>query len=605
MFNRSDLESLDLASKMSLLEDSDTLIFEKIENEKELKEIPTHIIGQLLINSISSPSHKRLSFNNLTGRLFVFNPNYFSINRKNDKEQIFKIVGLELKITPSLKVDLNVRTFSSLLLKAKMDFTKRSIAKYPKYTFAHSTQTLKRVLDSDNVSFEDLYILKQTSNKGREQKSIIPFLDFKSMDNFKDSKVGMLDELFQKVEKSLNDYAQFSFDSVQIENVVRYTNSNFFKSVNLNLSITDLIKEEDSGDRVKLVSKELCTLSNNIHIVSKKKSDHEIKLIHNKSFYAKYDLPDPYESSLDVQHITIEDFNMNSKASIKAVAYELALKSDIKKEFVSIVDWSKYNFSNKWVFGIKKEDSFYFLSILPNGKMEFELFEPNLFNQNELDELCDIFNENSEVEFLVKDNHGNINFITKTNGFSIPEYEKISEVLFNENKSIKLQKPQAIEFVKQVFEYEKQEVIFDRIESIDKWSKESLLSCFDNRADKKNFVTHVESIKGEILKSYFRDKSRYEILDSQLDIHHYQQSENDYYFVGVKGSGIQQQISRASIIRKICTYNGSSLIFDKLLPLMNVDFVKNGDLTVIPFPLKYLREWEKCNQVSVSKNSNN
>lgn len=90
-----------------------------------------------------------------------------------------------------------------------------------------------------------------------------------------------------------------------------------------------------------------------------------------------------------------------------------------------------------------------------------------------------------------------------------------------------------------------------------------------------------------------RDKSKYEILDSQLDIHHFILDKEHYYFVGVNGSGIKQLISRASRIRKINPYKDSKFIFDELLPLMNVDFIKNGDLTVIPFPLKYLREWTK------------
>lgn len=33
--------------------------------------------------------------------------------------------------------------------------------------------------------------------------------------------------------------------------------------------------------------------------------------------------------------------------------------------------------------------------------------------------------------------------------------------------------------------------------------------------------------------------------------------------------------------------------FEKLLPLMNVTFVHNGQLTIVPFPFKYLREYVK------------
>ena len=52
-------------------------------------------------------------------------------------------------------------------------------------------------------------------------------------------------------------------------------------------------------------------------------------------------------------------------------------------------------------------------------------------------------------------------------------------------------------------------------------------------------------------------------------------------------------INRAANIRKIEPFKDSILMFEKLLPLMNVTFVHNGQLTIIPFPFKYLREYVK------------
>lgn len=46
-------------------------------------------------------------------------------------------------------------------------------------------------------------------------------------------------------------------------------------------------------------------------------------------------------------------------------------------------------------------------------------------------------------------------------------------------------------------------------------------------------------------------------------------------------------------IRKIEVYKDSQELFSRLLPLMDVGFVSNGQLTVIPFPFKYLREYVK------------
>ena len=52
-------------------------------------------------------------------------------------------------------------------------------------------------------------------------------------------------------------------------------------------------------------------------------------------------------------------------------------------------------------------------------------------------------------------------------------------------------------------------------------------------------------------------------------------------------------INRVANIRKIEPFEDSILMFEKLLPLMNVTFVHNGQLTIIPFPFKYLREYVK------------
>jgi hypothetical protein len=56
---------------------------------------------------------------------------------------------------------------------------------------------------------------------------------------------------------------------------------------------------------------------------------------------------------------------------------------------------------------------------------------------------------------------------------------------------------------------------------------------------------------------------------------------------------MRSRVEKASLIRKIKGYNGSVSHFDTLLPLMNIVFVKNGQLTVYPFPFKYLNEYIK------------
>jgi hypothetical protein len=596
LFDKKTIDHTDLSKELEKIDEGETLSF-NILNKNEIEEIAEHTISQLLINSISTPNHKKLTFNNLTGKLYLFSPAFLKISKSQDKEQIFKIVALELNISPDLSLQLNVRTFSSVLLSKQMDFSKKKFNEYPKYTFVHATGTLKRVLNSDNIAGENQYILKQTSRNGVSEKNNIPYLIFKNLEEFENSKIGILNSAIQSIEGKLSNYLSIEFAQIPIKDTVRYSNSFKIGDFKENIFLLDLVQDEDSTEQIKNVQNELNNIIPKANIkISKKESanGYNLKLIHNRSYYEKYEKKDPYNASSISQHFTLEDFKAYSKATLKVLITESIIKNDIKNNQISIVDWKNYGFNKDWIFGNKIDEQFCFLTINPNGNLRFVNFEPNLFNQNEYDMLCEIFNDNTNVEFIVKDEKGNINLIKRTPNFTIPNYEIIYNTLKNEAAELNLTKTEAIRYVVETFEdLEKQNSITNKINTLNHWNKKSLLDCFDNRNDKKCFVKNVEKESGEILKSYLRDKTRYEIIDSQLDIHLLEENGKTFYYVGIKGEGIQQQISRASTIREIETHQDSEIIFDKLLPLMNVDFVKNGDLTVLPFPIKFLNEWKK------------
>ena len=84
---------------------------------------------------------------------------------------------------------------------------------------------------------------------------------------------------------------------------------------------------------------------------------------------------------------------------------------------------------------------------------------------------------------------------------------------------------------------------------------------------------------------------REELLSSCLDIKTYEDSGRLYYFVGTIGEGMRAKIAKASNVRCIEGYNKGPILFNQLLPTMNIPFVHNNQLTVIPFPFKYLREY--------------
>ena len=88
------------------------------------------------------------------------------------------------------------------------------------------------------------------------------------------------------------------------------------------------------------------------------------------------------------------------------------------------------------------------------------------------------------------------------------------------------------------------------------------------------------------------EEARNDYMSGTLDINYIQMSgEVARFCVGEIGSGMKYTMERASVIREVQAVKNSSLIFKDILPLMGVEFVRYGMLTVMPFLFKYLREY--------------
>jgi hypothetical protein len=76
-----------------------------------------------------------------------------------------------------------------------------------------------------------------------------------------------------------------------------------------------------------------------------------------------------------------------------------------------------------------------------------------------------------------------------------------------------------------------------------------------------------------------------------LDIYYKEVDNYALYSANQIGKGMLNTIARAANIRKVLPYGTAPIFFEELLQTMNVTFVRNGQLTIMPFPFKYLREY--------------
>ncbi len=82
-----------------------------------------------------------------------------------------------------------------------------------------------------------------------------------------------------------------------------------------------------------------------------------------------------------------------------------------------------------------------------------------------------------------------------------------------------------------------------------------------------------------------------ELYSGLCGINYYEIDGKYYYNVGQTLSNIQFQILRASHFYKINCIDNSECIIPNLLELMSVSFVKYNENTVLPYPIKYLKEY--------------
>jgi len=497
--------------------------------------IDDYIVLQLLLNSLGSVDHPLLRFNNLTGHLFCFHPNWVRKSRKDNV--IWQVPCAELRVTPEYRLTFDIRTFTSEKLKNRITFRKRKFEDYPKYVFS-VRNTLRRKMPDDK---DTAFIQRQIDG---EKTGNIDFLSIRSLKDFEASKMGIVSAAIQRYNVQFAEFSSIEFAEVpnfiaiDYDNTVKKENAALVKAAlkSSKIHIADGIGDDYSQNfcnRLKNLLQEKYQISATVgkRIVKEKLN---IYLIHNAAYYL--DGNDPHNKiypDAAVQHITLEDFSGNVDYALSTVIHEILIKSDLREKKIRLFDWKSLGFSEDIMFGMASEDEeierYYFMNIHPDGSFDIAEQELTLFELNAYSDCVDIFSlakQRSEtIKGIIRDAKGNINIIKDTGWVTIPEIFKIHKELKNGNTALR------------------------------------------NREKKA------------------------ELLNSVIDIREFVQDKKTYYFVGTSGYGMNHTLHTAANIRIIEPYMGADVMFERLLPLMNVTFVRNNQLTVIPFPFKYLKEY--------------
>ena len=585
------------------------------------------LLAQLLINSMRTPKHDAFRYSNLTGKLFYHDPAW------KYKDRFIRF--LEIVIDPGMYLNFNHETFKRV--------ENESLGTH---VIDPKTGEFRKKLKSDT----NVTTYKKGSLKHNHFR--VDNFDMTDYTHFCKSKMGVMEQFLKDVKENLSKYISIEF--MEREDAREFDISNWEKAgisdseygellKKKGVVIVDEIGTEKSKEIVNSLSVELLEhYGVEATIGDLTLESYNIRIIHNEEYYIENELPDPHNNikGYIVQHMTeeTEHFTESSGSSpaVRKIVQELIIKGDVKERFISIYDWKRLDSGKSWTFilrerrktefgentrhvnfaniEVKNYFDYYRLQIDCNGKMDFDSFcDADNEVSEEWEKICCAYDLVESKQFRVKNkidglfysDIDNIHAIIETREKSLPNITALMNMLRETDEKQKVQKDVLIQAMND-FELAYQ----DYYENVELW-KEKLLEKEEMITKKEvKKVLNMRTNVASLFNRFFHEKFgiwifgewRKEEFDAIYQIGNllnikYEYNDNDYddghtfvYYVGAKSKRISYP--NACCMRKVVSF-GDEIEYEELLPLMAVEFVRNNQYTVLPFPYKYLREYIK------------
>lgn len=474
-------------------------------------------------------------------RLFLY-----SLNNFNSEEIMFNNITGKLFITnPSwntkkgksfkalnINVDqnMNVVCEATSFNHTSLFSSKKILETYPKYVLSGKNGSLKRVLRlDDNGAFirKAVYI---------SQKTEIPFFSFFSRKEMESSKVYYIYKVFDLLKNRFINVMTFCFKEVPVyKKIAEIRDKHFmdkvketvaFKSINL-VNWSNSPEYDDTFNSIV----ELFSMGKIAPVTVSSKLDPEsynVIFLHCKEYYEQNKYKDPYGNipSNCVYQHITIEDSVDKIIKDEESIYETILKELLIKD--DIVNRNKISLDDWQNFAFSSD---YIFGKEKNGIHYFITIKPD-----------GSFKFDSKLDDFSRFNDGVLNecsdYLTDNKG-------KEKTVIANSNGDI---------------------IVISRT------------SLFTMPSP---LIFELENIS--------RNKeSRDNYLSGVVDVNLYNSLQ--FYNVGIKGSGMNSRIPKASHLYEIEVIKGRNFI-EELLETMAVSFVKYKSFTVVPYPVKYLNEF--------------
>ncbi len=584
-----------------------------------------HKLFQLFLNACAGSENPRYRYNNLTGKLYITSPNSKFFNPKGQSR-----VALEARVLPRHVISLDTVTFTALSRYddlAKNDWgkecpkRKKKLHDIEKYIFDPRHSTFRRCFEEEKVKAADKYVRMRPPRRFRKGK-LKNRIDFFSLNPkvYPHTKIALLNELlfdafyprfgayFTLEQKLITD----GFNSVQF----KPADESFSGLAEAPARLIDNV-----GDPVKL--KEIRTILRQEYGLQPRLTKKikpgclNLQFNHDAEYYGLDRAEkDPYlESTLDcaVQNFTLQQYLENGKNQLFKTLQEGHIKYDISQRRLTIFDWKRLQMDRDWYFAIaekpEEEMIFHFLAISPQGGLTFSTLTRDLFNQPFHELMAEVFTGANArkariTDGVIFDGGGNINVIEQTELRTYPDLHNVHHYIMN-GVTLDGATLQCAELRNFVREFMAGHGTTKQIAKLWKYLSEqgeaaaiNVIEVKDRLKGKnKQHLLFAELFKqrfGYWLKHPFKNKEQVDKAFAALvDIHTVEEEQGILFWANRDMGKSKGMFATSNVVRRLKGWKNSRLLFNRLLDTMAVDFVRVDAPSVIPFPFKMLREYQR------------
>lgn len=597
--------------KAALESEADDVCLREISSAALAEESPSWL-AQLLCNALPALGANGRMYHNLTGRLYYRDPAW----RRGRGEVPRCFWVLRLQLTWDRCVRLSVETFH------RAD-CKRAVPGEAQYLLDSQSGTLRRLLRQDPDHTTPRFAI---GSLDPSHHNTVPFLDFGSLEAFRSCRVGVLQRFLEDVRSLLAPCLTVQLQSLPEE--VRLGGRALDPNLQgirarlreVPLYLEDTVQSAASASLARALRRELEQYSGILLREGKPApGDGLFRLVHNKEHYADHPERDPHGQAprhCAVQHLTVEDFQLDhtapkEDAPLRKVLQEMAVKLDILDGRITCYDWAALGYTAPVSFVTMSANSrdkrpvYRRLQVFPDGTLQFCQWPGQLLWEDpEKEAIAAAFSKKNgkpdlDVEGLVYEDPGDIQIIRTTNRFTLPRLDKLHDLLFATRDGDWLDVAPLLSVVQSLLpdapdkDRLNLEILCSELAELGQQaSRRQLRRCLRlQTALGRRVNEELYSRTGVRIGSGIKQKERLEeLMGGTLGIRQFAQGHSQYYYGGRLPQSLQHSLPHACRIRRVSATGGDPH-FERYLPLLEVEFVRTGAWPVLPFPFKYLREW--------------